>query len=303
MARQQKIWQRHLKRITKQLDVLRLPKPPVTRSRKVALVTNVLGTIEDSTNNLQQRIDELEAINFDQEQSHDAVTQEKSRLELSNDNLKAGLRSSKRETISHKWNLQRTKETSIQRLEKLRQSRIANLALQEDLIRVLKAKQAQDEVFQRYRSMMETDRKELRKEWDGRGGGKWPYWVTQVICELLVNGTPPSAVPLNLKTLYETLYGCDPVHTPSVSYVRYCRVLIQVIGDTITALKLGAADNWKQIFFDATTRRQVPFQAVIVALMTDGKLDPVIVSSCIFMEDETAEKTVESIEDKVSSSC
>jgi hypothetical protein len=80
-------------------------------------------------------------------------------------------------------------------------------------------------------------------------------------------------------------------------------VLIQVIGDTITALKLGAADNWKQIFFDATTRRQVPFQAVIVALMTDGKLDPVIVSSCIFMEDETAEKTVESIEDKVSSSC
>jgi len=34
--------------------------------------------------------------------------------------------------------------------------------------------------------------------------------------------------------------------------------------------------------------------------MNDGKLDPVIVSSCIFMEDETAEKTVESIEDKVS---
>ena len=187
MARQQKIWQRHLKRITKKLDILQLPKPPVTRSRKVALVTNVLGTIEDSTNNLQQRIDELEQINFDQEQSYDAVTQEKSHLELSNDNLKEDLRSSKRETISQRWNLQCTKETPNQRLEKLRQSRIDNFALQDDLIRVLKAKQAQDEVFERYRSMMETDRKELRKEWDGRGGGKWPYWVTQVICELLVN--------------------------------------------------------------------------------------------------------------------
>ena len=79
-------------------------------------------------------------------------------------------------------------------------------------------------------------------------------------------------------------------------------MLIQVIGDTITALKLGSADYWKQIFFDTTTRRQVPFQAVIVALMTDGKLDPVIVSLCIFMEDETAEKMVESIENGVSSS-
>jgi hypothetical protein len=125
----------------------------------------VLGSIEDSTNNLQQRIDELEAINFDQEQSYDAVTQEKSRLELSNDNLKAGLRSSKRETISHKWNLQRTKETSIQRLDKLRQSRKANFALQEDLIRVLKAKQAQDEVFQCYRSMMEASQRVGWKRW------------------------------------------------------------------------------------------------------------------------------------------
>ena len=183
------------------------------------------------------------------------MTQEKSHLELSNDNLKEDLRSSKWETISQRWNLKRAKRTSNHRLEKLRQSRIDNFALQDDLIWVLKAKQAYDQVFERYRSMMDTDRKELRKEWDDRGGGKWPYCVTPVICELLVNGTLPSAVPLNLKTLYETLYGSDPVHTPSVSYVRYCRVLNQVIGDTITALKLGAADNGKQICFDATTRR------------------------------------------------
>mgnify|MGYP000853753405 CR=1 FL=1 len=44
-----------------------------------------------------------------------------------------------------------------------------------------------------------------------------------------------------------------------------------------------------------TTRRQVSFQALIIALMSDGKLDPIVVSSCIFMEDETAEKEVESV--------
>ena len=53
--------------------------------------------------------------------------------------------------------------------------------------------------------------------------------------------------------------------------------------------------NWKQIVFDATMRRQVPFQAVIIGLVSDETLDPVIVSSCIFMENESAQKEVDSI--------
>ena len=65
-------------------------------------------------------------------------------------------------------------------------------------------------------------------------------------------------------------------------------------------LNLPVNKKWKQIIFDATTQRQVPFQAVIIGLMTDNnKLDPIVVSSCIFMEDELAEKTVDSIVNKV----
>ena len=37
--------------------------------------------------------------------------------------------------------------------------------------------------------------KEMKGEFDGKGGGKWPLWVSQVICVLLVNGIPPSAMP------------------------------------------------------------------------------------------------------------
>ena len=90
------------------------------------------------------------------------------------------------------------------------------------------------------------------------------------------------------------------IHTPSLNHVRHCRVLIQIIGETISALKLAWEDTWKQIFFDATTRRQDPFQALIITLMSNGKLDPIVVSSCVFTEDETAEKEVESIVNKVS---
>ena len=40
MTRLQKIWQHRLKRIEKELHIFQLPEPPVTRSRKVALVTD-----------------------------------------------------------------------------------------------------------------------------------------------------------------------------------------------------------------------------------------------------------------------
>ena len=77
----------------------------------------------------------------------------------------------------------------------------------------------------------------------------------------------------------------------------------------MTAIKLGGAEKWGQAFADATTRRQLAFQAFIIGLMVpegdDGSvsIDPVVVSSCIFMEDERSETQVESIVEKVSYTC
>ena len=120
-------------------------------------------------------------------------------------------------------------------------------------------------------------------------------WVIQVICKLLVNGTPPSAIPSNIGTLYETFNGKEPEELPSVGFVRQCRVIVQNIGETITAIKLAGADNWKQITFDATTRRQISFTAVVISLMSDGVLDPVVVSSCVFLEDECSDTQAEGV--------
>ena len=67
------------------------------------------------------------------------------------------------------------------------------------------------------------------------------------------------------------------------------------------AMKLAVCTNWTEIFFDATTRRQVPFSAVVISLMGDTpeSIDPVIVSSCVVLEDETSETQVDGIVCKV----
>ncbi len=53
--------------------------------------------------------------------------------------------------------------------------------------------------------------------------------------------------------------------------------------------------------FDATTRRQVPFSAVVISLMGDdpGTIDPIIVFLCVILEDETSETQVDGIVTKV----
>ena len=71
--------------------------------------------------------------------------------------------------------------------------------------------------------------------------------------------------------------------------------------ETITAWKLEDADSWRQIFTDATYRHHCAFQAHVVgSMVVDGLLDLVIVSSCIFFENETSQATFDKIVDKVS---
>ena len=67
------------------------------------------------------------------------------------------------------------------------------------------------------------------------------------------------------------------------------------------AMKLAVCTTWAEIFFDATTCRQVPFSAVVISLMGDtpDSIDPVIVSSCVVLEDEMSETQVDGIVSKV----
>ena len=241
-------------------------------------------------------------------------------LEEMNDQLAEEVKSTKKDRHVALKLYNKSKDTAEKRLNKLQLEKEEKNVLKDELTQALKMhnsqqneiahllnmQQAQQQVIDEYKIMIDgfkSSKLNLKREvkLGRRGGASWPLWVTEVCCELLVNGSPPSAIPSNIGTLFATLYGEEPTNIPSLNYVRQCRVLVQIVSETITAMKLSVCPNWAEIFFDATTRRQVPFSAVVISLMGDTpeSIDPVIVSSCVVLEDETSETQVHGIISKV----
>jgi hypothetical protein len=77
--------------------------------------------------------------------------------------------------------------------------------------------------------------------------------------------------------------------------------MMEVIGETIAAMKLADAPSWSQLWTDGTNRWQIPFTALVVGLMgkDDDIIDPVVVLSSIFMEDERSETQADRILNRV----
>ena len=132
-----------------------------------------------------------------------------------------------------------------------------------------------------------------------RGSLQWPVYIVMLICDLLVNATPPSANPANIQTMSAALAVCEVIEIPSLYYVRKCCVVINYLNDMLAACRLGKADNGHQISTDGTTWRQITFQKLMIGLMKDGDFELVISSLCIFLENETSEKQVEAVKNKV----
>ena len=134
-----------------------------------------------------------------------------------------------------------------------------------------------------------------------RGGGShWDEFVVQMVSKLLVLGVPPNVIPGTIMMMYESLLGETLGAVPTPTFVRECRDVVRIVCETLTAMKLARSDCWKQVFTDATTRRQQSFQTLIIGVGTDDdSIDPVIISSCIFLEDESAETTFTSLNNKI----
>ena len=128
---------------------------------------------------------------------------------------------------------------------------------------------------------------------------QWLVHIVMLMCELLVNATPTSAIPANIQKMSATLSGCEVNELPSLDYVRKCCVVVQYLNNMLAACRLGKSENWHHIFTDGTTWRQITFQNLMIGLMTDGDFESVIVSLCIFLENETSEKQVEAVKNKL----
>jgi hypothetical protein len=202
---------------------------------------------------------------------------------------------------------EKSKESAKRYLVNLKIQKDEKACLKDEFTCVLKAHQSQEDQLNEYKAMIEqfkSSKRSLKLEVKIglRGDARWPLWVTKVCCELLVNGSPPSAIPSSIGTLFATLYGKEPKRIPSLNFVHHwCRVLVQIVSETIMAMKLAVCLNWVEIFFDTMTCRQVPFSAVVITLVGDGPktIDPVIVLSYVILEDETLETQVDGIVTKV----
>ena len=158
----------------------------------------------------------------------------------------------------------KAKALAAQRLKKWHNEQARSRELTDKLAEQQEIANETSAIVKKFKGMVassEENKQKMKKEWTNeaatRKQGKsrhWPVWVVLLICELLVNGTPPATIPANIQTMYETLYGEPTNDLPSVSFVRSCRTIIEVMGKMITAIKLANAPNWKQLWTDTTTR-------------------------------------------------
>ena len=77
-------------------------------------------------------------------------------------------------------------------------------------------------------------------------------------------------------------------------------MILQGLNTTLAALQLANAAEWSQLFTDGTSCQQIAFQYLVISVIEDGKLNPVIVSSCMYLEDESSDMQVKSIITEVS---
>ena len=75
------------------------------------------------------------------------------------------------------------------------------------------------------------------------GSGRWPVHIVLLICEYLVNGTPPSAVPANLQSASAAFTGAEATELPSVNFVRQCRTVCENLNLMLSGFRLGNARN------------------------------------------------------------
>ena len=115
-----------------------------------------------------------------------------------------------------------------------------------------------------------------------RGGSKsWPLHVIMLVCELLCDGVPPARVGATIQTTNAYFTGDEATELPSISTIRECCTVVQTLNDLLAAYKLAGQEQWRQLFTDGTTRRQISFQCLVIGFLTASGFQSVIASSCI----------------------
>ena len=148
-------------------------------------------------------------------------------LAETNDDLRIVLKAA----ITEKHNAFRltnkAKRLAADRLDKWHQERTMQSTADDKLARQLKSGKQLELILEEYRSQLQVSIKtkhQLSKEWGDKeaaaphgGARRWPPWVVQIICEMLVNGISHLAVPPAMQIMNQMLTGGMPKGLPSGS--------------------------------------------------------------------------------------
>ena len=113
--------------------------------------------------------------------------------------------------------------------------------------------------------------KVIQKTREGRAGRpRWGLDVWELILEQLVNGTPPSSVNDNIIAHVKKFSPTTKIkELPSIWTIRRARTVLLVIVQTLAAYRLGFAGKWGQLNHDATQRRQISFENLVISVEED----------------------------------
>ena len=131
-----------------------------------------------------------------------------------------------------------------------------------------------------------------------RGGRKqYSVKLVQIILEMIVNGTPPSSIRAILLIFAQTF---DPTFDlkdlPCLAYIRKCRSILITVTKVIAALRLSKAENWGQMFTDATSIAQVPLQDIILSLKDHDVIKPIVLlAATVLQNGKSADAVVDTI--------
>ena len=208
---------------------------------------------------------------------------------------KASAKISKKHLNSEKTKLAKLNTVTVIRLELLKNMKVRLDKVKSDLLE----ESQQCAALER----MCTIQLEFKKERPvGRRGGakRWPVHIVRLICEMLVNGTNPQAVPVNIQTACAAFTRVEAEELLSVIFVCECRVVPQNLNESLSMFRLDNSTSGHLMFTAGTTRSQIAFQHPFIALLENVDLGPVVVLSCMCVENETSEQCVQSILETVS---
>ena len=131
-----------------------------------------------------------------------------------------------------------------------------------------------------------------------KGGLEWPYWVVDMMIEMLTNRTPPNSITPNILTVCKLVSpNFDIVkELPGDRTLRQSRSVLAVHTKTLGASQIAGCKEMLEHKSDGTSRRGVTFSNSIVRIADANGYKNVALSSATIAKDGTAAEEVVAIQ-------